>query len=152
VCLSAAWSGVATDTASAIGAFDGVVGRRAAANGSPALLARLRAILERFWTAVAAEDRAGMIAEIDAYGAALDDLAAAEGAPARYRVAELARVARANGVAAKGSGAVGGDCVIAVAFDPADLAGVRDRWRSLDAEPLEISIDRRGVRRGDAHA
>jgi mevalonate kinase len=137
--LAAAWSGVARDTARAIEVSDGT---RA--------LSRLRAILDRFWVAVAAQDRVGFLSAIDAYGSALDELAGRS--PGAQRINELVGAAHACGVAAKGSGAVGGDCAIAIAFDPARLPAAEERWRTLEAEPLAVSIDTRGVRHEDTHA
>jgi mevalonate kinase len=130
---------VARDTARAIEVSDGT---RA--------LSRLRAILERFWAAVAAQDRVGFLSEIDAYGAALEEFAGRS--PGAQRIGALVRAAHACGLAAKGSGAVGGDCAVAITFDPARVPVAEERWRALEAEPLVVSIDARGVRREDIHA
>jgi len=137
--LAAVWSGVASDTARAIEAFEGA-----------GTLSRLRAILERFWAAVDAQDRSGILSAIDDYGAILEELGCRS--PGARRIGELVRVARGVGLAAKGSGAVGGDCAIAMTFDPASVAAVEQQWCALGAEPLAVSIDRRGVRREDRHA
>lgn len=136
---AAAWSGVPSDTARAIEAFE-----------APAVLGRLRAILERFWRALGAGERASMRREIDAYGEVLAEMGGGEGG-ARL-IAELVAAARRRGWAAKGSGAVGGDCAIALAFDGADRAVLEEEWRRRRAEPLAVSIDTRGVRREEAHA
>jgi len=138
-CFAAVWSGVASDTPRAIDAFE-----------APASLARLRAILDRFWTAAAAGDRTTILETIAAYGAALEAIAGT-GAGAR-RIAELAAAARACGFAAKGSGAVGGDCAIALGFVSGGLATLADAWRALGAEPLPVAVDLRGVRREVSHA
>lgn len=137
--LAAVWSGVPSDTARAIEAFE-----------APSTLSRLRAILERFWIALGAEQRAAMRREIDAYGAVLEEMGGGEGGA--RRIAELAAAARQRGWAAKGSGAVGGDCAIALAFDAADAAALEEEWRRRNAEPLAVSIDTRGVRCEEAHA
>ena len=50
------WSGVASDTPRAIDAFE-----------APSTLARLRAILDRFWAAAAAQDRSVIAETISAY-------------------------------------------------------------------------------------
>ena len=131
--LAAAWSGTATDTLRAIEQFE-----------MQSALARLRPVLERFWTAVDTDDRPAMCREIDAYGAVLDELGGAN-AGAR-RIAELVGAARSLGFAAKGSGAVGGDCAIAIGFPEADFTALEARWRALGAEPLSVAIDTRGVR------
>jgi phosphomevalonate kinase len=137
--LTAAWSGVASDTPRAIEAFEAAGAR-----------SQLRVVLERFWTAVGGEDRAGILSAVDAYGAMLEELGGRS--PGAQRIGELVAAARACGLAAKGSGAVGGDCAIAVTFDPASVPAVENRWRELGAEPLRVSIDSRGVRSEDGHA
>ena len=139
MCVSAAWSGIASDTARAIIAFDRTD-------------AKLRSILDRFWVAVQSQNRREILREIAAYGVALGELAEAEGGAGARRIAELVDAAGAARVASKGSGAVGGDCVIAVAFDPAELRAAEDHWRKREAEPLRVSIDTRGVRREEPHA
>ena len=137
-CLAAVWSGVASDTAGAIRSFD-------SASASP-----LAAILDEFWGAVDRQDRGAMLSAIDAYGAALQDLQDLRdidgGAPGTRRIAELVRIARGDGVAAKGSGAIGGDCAIACAFEATALAALAEKWRAAGAEPLAVSVDGRGVR------
>jgi len=139
--IAAAWSGTASDTLRAIEQFE-----------TKAALGRLRAVLDRFWRAVEVGDEPAMLREIDAYGTALEELAGA-GAGAR-RIAALVGAARDLGFAAKGSGAVGGDCAIAVAFAPADFAPLEAGWRAARAEPLPVAIDGRGVglREDDARA
>lgn len=137
--LAAAWSGVASDTARAIDAFEPM-----------ALLPRLRVILGDFWAAVDAGNRSRMLSAIDAYGGALEGLA---GDSAGVRaIAKLVAAARGPAIAAKGSGAVGGDSAIAVGFDRAELSAVENRWRAERAQPLSVAIDVRGVRQEDGHA
>jgi phosphomevalonate kinase len=137
--LAAVWSGVASDTARAIDAFD-----------PSTMLPRLRAILDRFWAALARGERSALLESVSAYGEALEEMAGnGEGA---LRIRELVEPARRRGVAAKGSGAVGGDCAIALAFDGEALAAVEAEWRARGAVPLEASIDVRGVRREGSHA
>ena len=131
--LATAWSGMASDTVRAIEEFE-----------TQTALARLRPVLERFWSAAARDDRLALLQEIDAYGSALAELAGA--AAGARRIAELVRAARGLGFAAKGSGAVGGDCAIAVAFAPVDFAPLEAQWRKAQAEPLALSIDTRGIR------
>ncbi len=130
--LAAVWSGVASDTADAIAAFD-----------PRAHLAALRDVLGRFWTAVGAADRGAMLCEIDAYGRELESFGSGGGAE---RIAGLSRAARSLGWAAKGSGAVGGDCAIAVGFGDCDSPALERVWRADGAQPLEVSVDVRGVR------
>jgi phosphomevalonate kinase len=137
--LAAAWSGVASDTARAIDSFD-----------AAACLAHLRSILDRFWAALERADRPAMLDAVTAYGAALAEMAG--GGEGARRVADLVAAARRRGLAAKGSGAVGGDCAIVLAFDSAALPGLAREWLERGARPLAVSIDPRGVRREEAHA
>jgi phosphomevalonate kinase len=137
--IAVAWSGVASDTARAIGSFDGA-----------AFVPRLRAILGSFWKALERTDRAAMLDAVNDYGAALEEMAG--GAEGATRVAELVRVARRHGFAAKGSGAIGGDCAIVLAFDSTGLGGLEAEWRRSAAQPLAVSLDREGVRREEADA
>jgi phosphomevalonate kinase len=130
--LAAVWSGVASDTARAIAAFD-----------PRAHLTALREVLARFWTAVGAAERHAMLREIDAYGRELESFGSGGGAE---RIARLSAAARSLGWAAKGSGAVGGDCALAVGFGDCDPAALERRWRAAGAQPLEVSVDVRGVR------
>ncbi|MGH7818322.1 MAG: hypothetical protein ACREQ9_00985, partial [Candidatus Binatia bacterium] len=57
----------------------------------------------------------------------------------------------AAGAAAKTSGAVGGDCVIAVAFEREAIVEAQRRWAALGAEVLEVSVEPRGVRTEACH-
>jgi len=129
--VAAAWSGVASDTARAIAAFE-----------PQAHLRPLRAILERFWAAIRAVDRDAMLCEIEAYGRKLESFAAGAGAE---RIARLSAAARALGWAAKGSGAVGGDCAIAIGFGDRDAGGLERDWRAAGAQPLDVSVAVDGV-------
>lgn len=130
--LCVAWSGIARDTTAAL---DGWAG-----NGG------LAEPLARFWQALAVEDRPGLLRALGDYG---DALGFGEG-PAGARLASLVSAARAAGAAAKGSGAVGGDCVIALSFEPEVLAAAEARWRALGAEVLDVSAGGEGVRREEA--
>lgn len=112
------------------------------------LLVQLARILDRFWSAARAGDRDRLLDAVSTYGDQLEEL----NRDADSRAAELVRTARHAGAAAKGSGAVGGDCVIALAFQPSTLARVEEDWRRLGAEVLSLGIDLRGVRREVAHA
>jgi mevalonate kinase len=138
--LAAAWSGVASDTPRAIDAFEA------------ARLARLRGILDRFWAVAAAADRAALLEAVDAYGATLEAMGG--DGPGAKRIAALVAAARAAGLAAKGSGAVGGDCAIALGFAPQELARLGESWRAIGARPLDVAVDALGVRvvgaRGEA--
>ena len=146
--LAAAWSGCGSDTASGIESFAKLRGE-----GEGAAIERgMRAGLVRFWRALERGDRAEMLAALGEYGALLEDVARRLAPGFAERMSDLARAAMGCGVAAKSSGAVGGDCVIALGFDPAALASAREAWRGLGAAVLEIGIDLAGVRRMEAIA
>ncbi len=146
--LVAVWSGMPRDTGAALAAFARVA--EAGPNDSQrrrTLLARLRLVLDRFWVALERNDAEAMLRAVTAYGEVLDDLAMpSEDAGAR-RISELVAAAGAAGVAAKGSGAVGGDCAIAIGLDAERLRMAEDSWRILSAIPLSVNVDPMGLRR-----
>jgi phosphomevalonate kinase len=137
--LLAAWAGVAAETTSAIAQAE---------RSLASWLLRLREPLERFWRALEAADVEEMLAAVSAYGEALDG----SSLPGALRIRELVTAARRAGVAAKGSGALGGDCAIAVAAAPSQLPPVVAAWRRLGAEVLALSVDPIGVRQEVGHA
>ena len=134
--LAAVWSGVASDTARAIDAFE------------PRGAARLRAVLDRFWSALAGGRTEAIGDAIAAYGAVLEEIG--RGAEGARRISELVAAARAAGFAAKGSGAVGGDSAIAIGFAAANVGALHARWRTIGGEPLDVALDECGVRVVDA--
>ncbi|MGW4380745.1 mevalonate kinase family protein [Kitasatospora sp. NPDC004531] len=139
--LTAAFSGITVDTPTGIDRFHRL------GEGADAFLAGLHAELDRFWSAARTGDWDALRRPILAYGVLLDRLAHRI-APreAADRTALLTAAAAHRGAAAKTSGAVGGDCVIALATDHALLADIRARWRRLEAEPLDLAPDTEGLR------
>ena len=129
--LAAVWSGVASDTVRAIDAFEAP---RAA---------RLRAVLDRFWGALSSGRSEAIAEAITAYGAVLEEIGG--GGEGARRIGELVAAARASGFAAKGSGAVGGDCAIAIGFEEANVGVLHGRWRAIGGEPLDVALDAGGV-------
>jgi ERG8-type phosphomevalonate kinase len=61
------------------------------------------------------------------------------------RLRELVKIAHAAGGAAKVSGAGGGDCGIAFAFDERTAERITRGWREADIVPIPLAIDRRGL-------
>jgi phosphomevalonate kinase len=61
-------------------------------------------------------------------------------------LASLMDVAARLGIAAKPSGAGGGDCAIAFARSPAEAESLRARWREAGFLPLPLAIEHEGVR------
>ncbi len=137
--LAAAWSGHSSDTATGIESFDRM-------RDGAAFVERMRSGLARFWRALERGDRAEMLAALGEYGTLLEDVATRLAPRLAPRMAELARAAVGCGVVSKSSGAVGGDCVIALGFDPGRLAAARDAWRRLGAAVLDVGVDPQGVR------
>lgn len=146
--ITAAWSGVSSDTATALDAFAEFV-RTPAGRG---VVESLHTILERFWRALAEDDRDGVVAAVSAYGHALAELARGTHASGIAEIDALVSAARAAGAGAKSSGAVGGDCAIAVAFERERLVDTERRWHGLDARVLDAQVDLGGVRLEPADA
>ncbi|WP_316528403.1 mevalonate kinase family protein [Kitasatospora brasiliensis] len=140
--LAVAWSGLGCDTPSGIDAFHRMPGADGFVNA-------LHEELGRFWAASRAGDRAGFQRSVCAYGVLLEGLARRVAPPeAAERMARLTHAAADGGTAVKSSGAVGGDCVIALGPDGARLAEVRAAWRRLGAVPLDVALDTEGLRAG----
>ncbi len=57
----------------------------------------------------------------------------------------LAEVANQKDAAGKLSGAGGGDCGIAVYFDPTVTPALRQAWQAKNIQPIDVQIDERGV-------
>ncbi|MFE5736195.1 mevalonate kinase family protein [Streptomyces celluloflavus] len=140
--LDAAWSGLSADTGAGIEIFDRLRRNRTAGP----LVAHLHADLARFWAALATGSRPELLGALDHYGSLLADLTRRIAPQRAERMAQLTHAAAGHGVVSKSSGAVGGDCVIALGFDRAGLAAARTSWLHLDATPLGVTIDVAGVR------
>ena len=139
--LTAAWSGIVRSTTDAIAQYEGAP-RRDTTRGA----GRFGPLLDAFWAAAEGGRRDEVLAAVSAYGEALDELAEDTRAAGAERLRELVAAAHGAGVAAKGSGACGGDSVIAVAFEAARLRAAEERWSALGAEPLGVSVDAGGLR------
>ncbi|MBI4613108.1 MAG: hypothetical protein HY720_05810 [Planctomycetes bacterium] len=83
--------------------------------------------------------------------AAMRDLDRATGAgifvPSLDRAIEFADLL---GLAAKPSGAGGGDCAIALTFDPGRARALSDAWRAAGIVPLDLAISPTGVQPASA--
>lgn len=64
------------------------------------------------------------------------------------RLRELVAIARAQGAAAKISGAGGGDCGIALARDGETVRRVRNAWGAAGLTPLDLGVMKEGVHIG----
>jgi phosphomevalonate kinase len=60
-------------------------------------------------------------------------------------LAKLADIAKAYDAAGKFSGAGGGDCGIAVCFDPEIAMKIKDAWKKAGLYPLDVSISGTGL-------
>jgi phosphomevalonate kinase len=132
--IAAAFSGFPSDTRAAIGGVD---------------VRLLREPLDRFWWAIEHDRRSTARDALCAFGDALH--ASSRPGPGVDRVREFVAGARAAGAAAKGSGAIGGDCAIAFGFESGSITAAETAWRRLGAEVLDVHIDRLGVRREECH-
>ncbi|MFF8774288.1 mevalonate kinase [Kitasatospora sp. NPDC015120] len=141
--LAAAWSRIACSTPDAIDRFHRTGGQNEV-NGVLDALARE---LDRFWAAARDANEVAFLRSVRAYGTLLEEMARRLAPPqAAEWMARLTRAAADRGASAKSSGAVGGDCVIALATDGAPLAGARAAWRRLGAVPLDLAPDPHGLR------
>uniref|UniRef100_A0AAU1IAW7 Phosphomevalonate kinase n=1 Tax=Streptomyces sp. NBC_00180 TaxID=2903632 RepID=A0AAU1IAW7_9ACTN len=138
--LATAWTGFTVDTPAGLTDF----GRTP---HSPELLGQMRATLERFWTAGRTGSGRQLLDAVAAYGRILDYVSwELGGGLLGKRTRELVQAATECGVAAKGSGAVGGDCVIALDTHPARLDAARSAWHQLGATVLDLNPEPHGVR------
>lgn len=144
--LAAAWSGAVADTPEALASHGGCADVAAAAGS------RLRPSLERFWSALGNGDRHSMLEAISEYGHGLAHFAPPAARAAQRRIDALVEAARSAGAAAKGSGAAGGDCVIALALGDDAVARAEAGWRRLGAEVLGVKVAFGGVQRERTHA
>ncbi|MFE6099615.1 mevalonate kinase [Streptomyces laurentii] len=139
--LAAVWSGLQCDTPVGIDRF-----RRMGTARVEQYLQALQSELDRFWTACRQADGPALLAAVSAYGTLLDDLTHRLAPQAADRMTLLTRAAADCGAFAKSSGAVGGDCAIALALTAEPLDGARAAWQRLGAEILDITPDRHGLR------
>ncbi|WP_353962817.1 mevalonate kinase family protein [Streptomyces sp. NBC_01264] len=137
--ISAAWTGVETPTLAGLAAFDRLPNRRRH-------LDRMHTVLRDFWCAFEQHQRTDLGNAVCRYGELLDDLAQDLQLPTHVQVSKLVRASKAATTAVKGSGAVGGDCVIALCFSSAQSAALRSAWKQVGVSPLHLSPDLRGVR------
>ncbi len=145
-------------------ATTGLVRRyRAWAQRQPEAHARFLAASRRAAAALAKALRAGVhrhiLAALDAAQEPIDELMRWSGLPiVTRRLRELIHLAREAGGGAKVSGAGGGDCGIALAFDRASAERITRAWQAADIVPIPLAIDPHGVeetmleRRGDRTA
>jgi phosphomevalonate kinase len=109
---------------------------RALAGASSALVA-----------AIVADDPAAAVRASEAHGEAMARLGQAAGAPiVEARLAEIARLARAAGGAAKPSGAGGGDVAVAFFEDPSARARFESACTAAGFSLLTLRLGAEGVR------
>lgn len=91
--------------------------------------------------ALAADDEQSVIACVRQARKLLQDLSLFTGVTIETpSLRNLIEVAERHGVAAKSSGAGGGDCGIAIAGPGADTAAIRQGWQQKNIVPLELSV------------
>jgi phosphomevalonate kinase len=139
VLLLAAWTGTAAPTVELVRAYAALPenGRRAAF--------RRASQKSVDWFVAALQRGALSVAAIEAGREALAELADLGLPLLTPALRELIAIARACGVAAKPSGAGGGDCGVALTADPAAAQRVRAAWQAAGLVPVELGVSREGV-------
>jgi phosphomevalonate kinase len=139
--LVAGWTGEPAPTAPLLARF--AEAPRAAA------LRALVAVAEEAAAAVAAGDASALIEAVRRSAHALEELGAEVGLPiVTPALRRLVEVADRLGIAAKPSGAGGGDCGIALVRSAREGAELARAWREAGIVPLEVAVANEGVRRG----
>jgi phosphomevalonate kinase len=107
----------------------------------PAFLATMRESSQGLSASLEASDAEACRLAIHRGRGAMQALGEALGLPIETpELATLSEVATDCGVPAKPSGAGGGDCGIAIAFDSAQAACVRESWQQAGIRPLDLSL------------
>jgi phosphomevalonate kinase len=128
------------------GATDPILRRFVARAGDSGALRDLSAVAERSAEAVACGDGPALLDAVARAADLLVRLGSETGIPiVTPALARLVAAARREGVAAKPSGAGGGDCGIALATSAAQAERVQAAWRAEGIVPLPIAIDAAGV-------
>jgi len=136
--LVAGWTGTSAHTPPLLARF-------AAAPPPPALADLARTAIAAA-DAAARGDAAALLEAVDRSATLLVRLGEETGLPlVPPELAALVRAANQIGVAAKPSGAGGGDCGIALASSRAQAAAVRAAWQAAGVLPLPIAIAEQGV-------
>ena len=143
----AAWTGTSAPTAALLRRFEARMQHRS--EEAHHAMRELKMAAEDAATAAARDDAPGFLHAADRAGRWIDELGLALDlplvTPALRRLTELAR---RPDVAAKPSGAGGGDCGIAFVRSPALAGAVRTAWRDAGFPPLDVSIDGKGATLG----
>lgn len=93
------------------------------------------------------EDRKRIIELVRANEALLSRLGAESGVNIETpELKKLSEIADMNSAAGKLSGAGGGDCGIAICFDKRTAEKIRLEWKKSGLYPLDVSIDKDGIR------
>jgi phosphomevalonate kinase len=120
--------------------------RRFSPAAAPATLAELCRVAERAAQAVAHGDARALADGVASSATLLERLGRETGLPlVTPALARLIAAARRLGVAAKPSGAGGGDCGIALAASSAEAEAVRAAWRAEGIVPLPLAIAAEGA-------
>lgn len=137
--LLVGWSGEGVAT-------DPILQRFAARTSESATLRDLSAVAERSAEAVASGDVAALLDAVARTAELLAHLGDETGIPiVTPALARLVDAARREGVAAKPSGAGGGDCGIAFATSVAEAERVRAAWQAVGIVPLPLALGAEGL-------
>jgi phosphomevalonate kinase len=121
---------------------------RFATAARPPVLRDLAGAATRAARAAEAGDAGALLDAVGASASLLESLGQATGLPlVTPALARLVACARRLGVAAKPSGAGGGDCGIAFATSATEAAALRNAWRAEDITPLDVALATEGATR-----
>jgi phosphomevalonate kinase len=144
-CLLAAWTGEPASTPDLVQRYQSAQNESAAKRA--AFVQATRACVDDFVAELARGSLS--LSAVLANGRLLEQLATDLNLPlVTPRLRQLVSVARAEGAAAKISGAGGGDCGIALTRDEETARRVRAAWCAAGLTPLALSISDQGVTAG----
>lgn len=142
--LLAGWTGTSASTPEFLSKVERL--KASGDAGYPTFLAQMRQSSQALVMGLQAHDADACREAIVTGRAAMHTLGDALGVSLETPdLTRLAEAARACGTAGKPSGAGGGDCGIAIAFDPAQADCVTTGWNRVGIRPLSLAIAGRGL-------
>lgn len=143
--LAVGWTKQSADTRVMIQAMD--VWKAQNVGQYNSAIERISEVVDRIIQVWRLADRERILELVKQNRAALAELTALSGVPIETPdLKALADIADQSGAAGKLSGAGGGDCGIALCFDSRVAETVKAAWQSAGLRPLDVELDRAGVR------
>jgi len=144
-CLAVGWTKQSASTTDMIKALN--VWKETNIGPYNSCMERISEIIDRILQAWRAKDRDSILTLVKENRAALAELTQLSGVPIETEdLRKLAEIADQTGAAGKLSGAGGGDCGIAICFDSRVAENVKAAWQEAGLWPLDVELDREGVR------